>query len=174
MYQKQPLASATSRPPETAATNAGRRPTALPSRRESVAFGWRCHAFDGQKTYRPSSDTTAGISVSEVISMTPTAIASAGPSEPKNPSEASSSTRNATMTAAAADAMTSPTRCDRDHHRGPLVVAGAQPFPVAEEQEQDVVGADAEQHDQQDRLQILTDVEVEQLADRRDQAGSTV
>ena len=43
--------------------------------------------------------------------MTPTAMASAGPSEPKKPSEASSSTRNATITAPAADVMTSPTRC---------------------------------------------------------------
>ena len=75
-----------------------------------MAFGWRCHAFDGQKTYRPSSDTIAGIRVSDVTSMTATAIASAGPSEPKKPSEASSSTRNATMTAPAAEAMTSPTR----------------------------------------------------------------
>jgi hypothetical protein len=64
-----------------------------------VPVGWRCHALDGQKTNRPSSDTTAGIKVSAVMSMTATAIASAGPSEPKNPSDASRSTRKATMTA---------------------------------------------------------------------------
>ena len=67
------------------------------------------------------------------------------------------------MTAPAADAMTSPTRCTASTIAVLLVVAGAQPFAVAEQQEQDVVGADAVQHDQQDRLQVLPDVPVQRL-----------
>ena len=46
-----------------------------------AAFGSRRHAFEGQKTRGPSSETTAGTSVSPAISVTATAIASVGPSE---------------------------------------------------------------------------------------------
>ena len=41
------------------AATAGRSPMAVPSRCDRVPLGWRCHAFDGQKTKRPSSDTMA-------------------------------------------------------------------------------------------------------------------
>ena len=75
-----------------------------------AAFGSRRHDFDGQKTRGPSSETTAGISVSPAISVTATAIASVGPSERSTLSVDSNSARNATMTTPAAEEMTSPTR----------------------------------------------------------------
>jgi len=51
------------------------------------------------------------------------------------------------------------------------LVPGAQPLAVAEQQEQDVVGADAEQHHDQERRDGAGHVEVERLADRADQPG---
>ena len=75
-----------------------------------AAFGSRRHDLDGQNTRGPSSETTAGISVSPAISVTATAIASAGPIDRSTLSVDSSSARNATMTTPAAEAITSPTR----------------------------------------------------------------
>ncbi len=96
--------------PEATAVTSGRRATVLPSRVYKLAFGSRFQDFDGQKTARPISDTRAGTSVSAVISMTPTAIASCGPSAPKDLNLARRSTRKATMTAPAAEVIASPTR----------------------------------------------------------------
>ena len=62
-----------------------------------AARGSRRHDRDGQNTRGPSSDTTAGISVSPAISVTATAIASAGPIDRSTLSVDSSSARNATM-----------------------------------------------------------------------------
>ena len=75
-----------------------------------AAFGSRRQALDGQNTRGPSSDTTAGTSVSPAIRVTATAIASVGPSERSTLRVDRSSARNATMTTPAAEEITSPTR----------------------------------------------------------------
>ena len=72
--------------------------------------GSRRHVLDGQNTRGPSSDTTAGTRVSPAISVTATAIASAGPIERSTLSVDSISARNAAMTTPAAEEITSPTR----------------------------------------------------------------
>lgn len=46
-----------------------------------------------------------------------------------------------------------------------------QPFAIAEQQEDDVVGADAEQDDHEYRLQRRADLEVEQVGEDGGQAG---
>ena len=74
-----------------------------------AALGSRRHALDGQNTRGPSSDTTAGTRVSPAISVTATAMASAGPIDRSTLSVDSSSARNAAMTTPAADEITSPT-----------------------------------------------------------------
>ena len=98
--------------------------------------------------------------MSAASSITATPIASAGPSVVKKPSAASTSAPNAAITAKAADAIASPTRSTAATIASPGVVAGAQPLPVPEEQEEDVVGADAEQHDGEHGRQLLADLEV--------------
>ena len=75
-----------------------------------AACGSRRHDRDGQNTRGPSSDTTAGISVSPAVNVTATAIASAGPIDRSTLSVEASSARNAAMTTPAAEAITSPTR----------------------------------------------------------------
>ena len=121
------------------------------------------HAFDGQNTFVPSSDTIAGISVRPATRVVATAMARAGPSDLNRPSVDRVSARNAMMTAPAAEAMASPTRVTA------LIIAvfgsspSAQPFPVAEHQEQDVVGADAEEHHDQEGADRTVGLEVEQL-----------
>ena len=72
------------------------------------------HAFDGQNTRVPSSETTAGTRVSPARSVTATAMASAGPSDLNRPSVDRVSTRNAAITAPAADVIASPTRVTAD------------------------------------------------------------
>ena len=47
----------------------------------------------------------------------------------------------------------------------------AQPLAVAEEQEEDVVGADPEQHDDQQRGERGVDLEAERVGEQRDQRG---
>ena len=72
--------------------------------------GSRCHDLDGQNTFGPSSDTTAGTSVRPATSVTATAIASAGPSDRRMLTVDRTSARNAAMTTPAAEEITSPTR----------------------------------------------------------------
>ena len=120
---------------------------------------------------RPSSETIAGTRVSPAIRVTATAMASVGPSERNKLSVDSSRARKATMTTPAAEAMTSPTRVDRGHHRLLGILAGAQPFPVAEHQEQDVVGPDAEQHHDQQRGDRAVRVQVQRRVHVADQPG---
>ena len=105
-----PSASRISTRPEAAANTAGRRPRAPPIAVNAAPFGSRCHAFDGQNTAVPISDTTAGISVRAAMRVTATAIARVGPSDRKMLSDDSVSARKAAMTTQAAEAMTSPTR----------------------------------------------------------------
>ena len=66
------------------------------------------------------------------------------------------------MTTPAAEAITSPTRAT-GHHGRLGVLPGAQRFAVAEHQEQDVIGADAEQHHDQDRGDGAVSIEVSAL-----------
>ena len=95
---------------EAAANTPGRRPTARPMEAKCVPLASRFQEFDGQNTRAPSSDTTAGTSVSPASRVTATAIASAGPSDRSIPSEDSNRARKAMITAPAADAIASPTR----------------------------------------------------------------
>lgn len=88
----------------------GWRPTAVPARRGSEPFGSARQPLEGQNTLGPSRAMSAGISVSAATSMTATAMAMLGPMVLRKPSEDSVSALNAMMTAAAAEAMTSPMR----------------------------------------------------------------
>lgn len=103
-------ASAASTSPDTTANRTGCRPSASPMAPNRAAFGSFFHAFDGQNTLVPSSETMAGTSVSAASTVTATAMASAGPMERKMPSVDRTSAMNATMTAPPADAMASPAR----------------------------------------------------------------
>ena len=142
-------------PPEASATTAGRRAVNRPSRLNIAPFGVFCQDFDGQNTFGPSSETTAGTRVIAANAITATAIASPGPRLLNPPKTASSRALNAMMIAPAADAITSPTRATAVTSASFGSLAGAQPLAEAEQQEQDVVGADAVQHDGQDGLQVL-------------------
>lgn len=104
-----PSDRATRTSPESAAVNAGLRCTPRPRAANRAFCGSCCHDFDGQKTFGPISDTTAGISVRPAIRVTVTEMASAGPICLRKPSVDSTSARNAMMTAPAAEAMASPT-----------------------------------------------------------------
>src|SRR5687768_9054986 len=97
-------------PPEIVATTAGRRAVNWPNRRNIAPFGVFCQDFDGQNTFGPSSDTTAGTSVIAANAITATAIASPGPRLLNPPNTASSNALNATTIAPAADTITSATR----------------------------------------------------------------
>ena len=84
-----------------------------PKRLNIAPFGVFCHDFDGQNTFGPSSDTTAGIRVIAANAITATAIARPGPRLLNPPKTASSKALKATMIAPAADTITSATRRSR-------------------------------------------------------------
>ena len=88
----------------------GCRPRDRPIAANRAAFGSVFQAFDGQKTRVPSSETTAGTSVSPAVAALKTAMARAGPSSRKSDRLDSVSARNAIITAPAAVAMAGPTR----------------------------------------------------------------
>jgi hypothetical protein len=97
-------------PPDTRATTAGRRAVNLPNRLNIAPFGVFCHDFDGQNTFGPSSDTTAGTRVIAARAITATAIARPGPRLLNPPKTASSSALKETTIAPAAETITSATR----------------------------------------------------------------
>lgn len=148
----------------------GRRATALPTDPKRAARGSRCHDLDGQNTLVPISEMIAGIRVRLASRVTPMAMARAGPMETRKLSEESSSARKQTMTAphGRGDGLADP--ADRGDHRGLRVLTEPQPLPVAEHQEQDVVGADAEEHHDQQGRHRTVGLEVELLGGDRDQA----
>ena len=104
------IASTASTSPDAAAYTAGRRPSDWPRAPNRAKAGSFCHAFEGQKTFVPIRETTAGTSVSAATTVTATAIASAGPIDLKMPSELRISAMNDTITAPPAEMIASPAR----------------------------------------------------------------
>lgn len=96
--------------PATRATATGLRPTRPPIRWKAVPLGWCCQVLDGQNTFGPISDTTAGTRVNAAIAITITAMARPGPIDLNEPNVASNIAPKAITTAPAAEAMASPTR----------------------------------------------------------------
>ncbi len=110
-----------------------------------------------------------GPGVSAASTVTATAIARAGPIDRKMLSEDRIKARNATITAPPAEAIASPARSTRVRDAPRLVLALPQPFAVAEQEEQDVVSADAVEHDDQDHLDRAVCLQVEGTVGDRDQ-----
>ena len=104
----------------------GRLATAAPIRSERVrCCGSWGFGVEGQKTDAPNRLRTAGTSVRAASSMSPTPMIRPGARERSWPMEATSSAAKASMTVAAADAMTSPAR-----QRATIKLScGSCPFP---------------------------------------------
>ena len=118
----------------------------------------------------PSNDTTAGTRVSAAITVRATAIARPGPCDFSDPNDEKVSELNAMTMAAPAEVITLPTWATAVANASLGVVAGAQPFSIAEEEEENVVGADTEEHHGDPDEDRLVGLEVEQLLCGADQA----